>query len=63
MCQRVEEGRGIMEDDEEVGGGWDLLPATDGDAGGAATLAASPERCRYGNMRRVDENMYARVER
>lgn len=35
----------------------------DSDAGRAATLAASMECCRYGNMRRVDENMYVRIER
>lgn len=35
----------------------------DRDAGGAATVAASPECCRYGNMRRADENIYVRTER
>lgn len=61
VCQRVEEGRGIMEDGERVGGGGvrtSSLP--DSAAGRAATLAASLEWCRYGNMRRVDEKMCMR---
>lgn len=59
VCQRVEEGRGIMEDGER-GGGVRTSSLPDSTAGRAATLAASLEWCRYGNMRGVDEKMCMR---
>lgn len=46
--------------------GWEEVRTSslpDSDAGRAATLASSLECCRYGNMRRVDENINVRIER
>lgn len=61
VCQRVEEGRGIMEDDEEVGGGEDLLPARQWCWRSSHTGCLSGV-CRYGNMRRADESTYMRTQ-
>lgn len=41
-------------------GGVRTSSLPDSGAGRAATLAASLEWCRYGNMRRVDEKMHMR---